>query len=119
MDNTQVEVYKFKMSYIKDFFVDLFGNSNSENDELIEKEVEKIRKQENIEYIKKLEKEMEDSEGSSRSIVKGMKSHKRSPKSLEKEIENPKDGTKKEERKSKVIDKKDDSKTIKEKEIDN
>ena len=38
MDNTQVEVYKFKMSYIKDFFVDLFGNSNSENDELIEKE---------------------------------------------------------------------------------
>ena len=60
MDNTQVEVYKFKMSYIKDFFVDLFGNSNSENDELIEKEVEEIRKQENPEYIKKLEKEMEN-----------------------------------------------------------
>ena len=66
MDNTQVEVYKFKMSYIKDFFVDLFGNSNSENDELIEKEVEEIRKQENPEYIKKLEKEMENHEISTR-----------------------------------------------------
>ena len=120
MDNTQAEVYKFKISYLKDFFIDLFGNSDKENDELIEKEVEEIRKQENPEYIKKLEKEMEeDYVGNSKSLVRGIKNQKRGSKSLEKSIENSGDATKKEGRKSKISDEKDKSKTIKEKEIGN